>query len=98
MILEIGPTNRPRGKLNELRMAIKRVRNSQKKVYAHMESAMGAQYLLASACDEIVMPEAGLLFIPGIHAEMAYYKDLLGRIGIEADMMHVGAFKGPLSH
>jgi len=94
VVLKIGTTSLPRGKLNELRHAIGRVRASGKKVYAQMESAMGAQFLLATACDEIVMPEAGILLISGIHAEMAYYKDLLAKIGIEADILHVGAYKG----
>jgi len=94
VVLQIGPTSLSRGKLSELREAIRRVRSSGKKVYAQMESAMGAQFLLATACDEIIMPEAGILLIPGIHAEMAYYKELLGKVGIEADMMHVGAYKG----
>ena len=94
VILEIGPTNLPRGKLNELRNAISRVRAGGKKVYAQLESAYGTHFLLATACDEIIMPEAGVLLIPGIHAEMAYYKEMLGKLGIEADMLHVGAYKG----
>ena len=94
VVLEIGPASLSRGKLNEIRQAISRVRSSGKKVFAQLESAAGSQYLLASACDEIVMPEAGILVIPGIHAEMSYYKELLGKLGIEADMMHVGESKG----
>ena len=94
VVLEIGPASLSRGKLNEIRQAISRVRGNGKKVYAQLESAAGSQYLLASACDEIVMPEAGIIVIPGIHAEMSYYKELLGKLGIEADMMHVGESKG----
>ncbi|MCH7752600.1 MAG: S49 family peptidase, partial [Planctomycetes bacterium] len=94
VILEIRPAALARGKLNELSAAILRVRGSGKKVYAHLESAMGAQYLLATACDEIVMPESGVILIPGIHAEFGYYKGLLENIGIEADMLHVGDAKG----
>ena len=45
-----------RGKLNELRDSIKRVQSKGKKVYALLESAMGPQYQLASACDEIILP------------------------------------------
>jgi protease-4 len=84
----------PRGKLHELRSAIGRVRAAGKKVYAVLESAQGTQYALAAACDEIVMPESGVLVIPGIHAEFAFYKDLLAKLGIEADMLHCGAYKG----
>jgi protease-4 len=94
VILEIRAAALARGKLNELREAIGRVRASGKKVYAQLESAIGAQYLLASACDEIVMPESGVILIPGLYAEFGYYKDLLEKLGIEADILHVGDYKG----
>lgn len=94
VILQIKPAGLSRGKLNELREAVGRVRAEGKKVYAQMEASMGPMYLLASACDEIIMPEAGIILIPGLHAEVAYYKELLEKIGVEADMMHVGESKG----
>ena len=94
VILEVGPAALTRGKVNELREAIARVRAEDKKVYAHVEMAMSSQYLLASACDEVVMPEAGTLLIPGVHAELSYFKEMLEKLGIEADIMHVGNSKG----
>lgn len=83
-----------RGKLNELRSAIKRVQGKGKKVYALLEAAMGPQYQLASACDEIIIPESGEVLLPGIRAEFSFYKDLFAKVGVQADMMHVGDFKG----
>ncbi|WP_428304860.1 signal peptide peptidase SppA [Lacipirellula sp.] len=83
-----------RGKLNELRDSINRVQSKGKKVYALLESAMGPQYQLASACDEIIIPESGEVLLPGVRAEFSFYKDLLGKVGVEADMLHVGDFKG----
>jgi len=83
-----------RGKLNELRDSVKRVQAKGKKVYALLEWAYGPQYELAAACDEIIMPESGEVLLPGVRAEFAFYKDLLGKLGIEADMMHVGDYKG----
>jgi len=77
-----------------LRGAIGRFRAAGKKAYAVMESAMPADYLVACACDEIVMPESGTLVLPGIHAEATFYKKLLGKLGIEADFVHIGAYKG----
>ncbi len=94
VILEIGPAALTRGKQNELREAIARVQADGKKVYASVEAAMDSQFLLATACDEIVMPEAGMLLISGVHAEVAFYKELLDKLGIEADMFHVGDAKG----
>ncbi len=94
VVLEIRPAALSRGKLNELRAAVGRVRAAGKKVYAQTETAIGSQFLLATACDEIVMPEAAMILIPGVRAEVAYYKEMLGKLGIEADMMHVGDYKG----
>ena len=82
------------GKLNELTHAVRRVQASGKKVYAHIESAMGSQYVLASACDEIIMPEGGIVFVPGVRAEFGFFKDLLDKLGIEADFIHMGESKG----
>ena len=94
VILEIKNAALGRGKLNELREAIGRVQAADKKVYAQLEMATGPQYLLAAACDQIVMPEAGLVLISGVRLELAYYKQMLGKLGIEADIMHVGESKG----
>ncbi len=94
IIIEIGEASLSRGKLNELREAILKIREGGKKVYAQLESAESSQYLLASACDEIIMPEAGVLVIPGMQLQIAYFKNLLVKIGVEADMLHVGDSKG----
>jgi protease-4 len=83
-----------RGKIDELRHAISRFRATGKKAYAMMESAMPADYLVACACNEIVMPETGIVVLPGIHAEATFYKKLLGKLGIEADFVHIGDYKG----
>jgi protease-4 len=70
------------------------VQGKGKKVYALLEMAMGPQYQLAAACDEVILPESGELLIPGVRAEFAFYKDMLAKLGIEADMLHVGDYKG----
>ena len=94
VVLDIQNPSIGRGKIEELRAAIARVRASGKKCYAMMESAMPADYLVACACDEIIMPETGIVVLPGIHAEAMFYKKLLGKVGIEADFIHIGEYKG----
>jgi len=82
------------GRVNELRAAIGRVRKADKTVVAQLESGTTVDYLLASSCDKIVMPEAGMLLMPGLRMEMVYFKDLLDKLGLQADFFQVGAFKG----
>jgi protease IV len=93
LVLDIQSPEIGRGKVEELRGAISRFRSSGKKVYAALDSAMPADYLVACACDEIVMPESGELMLPGVHAEAMFYKGLLAKVGIEADFIHIGAYK-----
>ncbi|MHC4875856.1 MAG: signal peptide peptidase SppA [Planctomycetota bacterium] len=82
------------GKLNELRAAVGRVRASGKKVIAVLTDVGTQDYLLASACDRIAIPESGTLMILGVRAEVTFYRNLFNLIGVEADMMQVGEYKG----
>ena len=93
LVLDIQSPEIGRGKVEELRGAISRFRSSGKKVYASLDSAEPTDYLVACACDEIVMPESGELMLPGVHAEAMFYKGLLSKLGIEADFIHIGAYK-----
>ena len=94
VLLRIRDPSIGRGKLAELGAAIGRVRAADKRVIAQLESATTAGFLLASGCDEIVMPESGVLLVPGVRAEITFYRGLFDKLGIKADMMQVGAFKG----
>lgn len=83
-----------RGSLSEITDAICRLRKSGKKVYASLQSPLVSDYLMASRCDAIIMPESGILLLPGVRVEVTYYRDLLDRLEIESDFMQVGDFKG----
>jgi protease-4 len=94
VILKIRSPVIGRGKLNELWAAIQRVRKSGKKVYADLESASAADYLIATACDEIVMPPGGMLLVTGVRMEVMFYQKLLEKLNIKADFIQMGDFKG----
>jgi len=83
-----------RGKVNEIRAAIGRIRKAGKPVYAELASAETPQYLIASACDEVFMPPPGVLVLPGVRAEVTFYKGLLDKLGIEFDVLQMGKYKG----
>jgi protease-4 len=93
-IIDIRQPAIGRGKIAELRAAIARFRASGKKAYAQMEAAMPSDYMIASACDRIVMPETGVVILPGVRAEGMFFKGLLGKLGIEGDFIHMGPYKG----
>ncbi|HEX3727231.1 MAG TPA: signal peptide peptidase SppA, partial [Pirellulales bacterium] len=81
-------------KVGELRAAIGRVRKAGKKVYADVHSASTRDFLIASACDQVIMPESGALMITGMEAEVIFFKGLFDKLGIQADFVQIGDFKG----
>ncbi len=82
------------GKLDELRRAIADFRKTGKKTYAFLESGDAKDYLLALGCDEVCVPESGWLMLVGLRGGMMFYKDLFEKIGVHADMLQMGDFKG----
>jgi protease-4 len=82
------------GKLDELRHAIADFRKAGKKAYAYLEAGDSHDYLAAIACDQVFMPESGSLMLTGVRAETTFFKDLFDKIGVKADMLRMGDFKG----
>ena len=93
IILHISDPSIGWAKLNELRVGIQKVRAKGRKVYAWMESADTKGYLIAAACDQIVLPESGMLMLPGLRAEVSFYKNLFDKLSIEPQMLRVGECK-----
>ena len=81
------------GKVNEIRTAIGKIRKAKKKVIAQLDSANAMNYLIASACDEIIMPESGIWMVLGLRAEVGFYKNLFDKLDIKADILRVGEYK-----
>jgi protease-4 len=94
MVLRIHEPALGRGQLHELRESIRRFRSKGKHAVAELESADTGSYLIAAACDEIVMPESGMLLLQGVRAEPWFYKGMLAKVGVQADFVHVGEAKG----
>lgn len=94
LLLSIDGPDLGRARADEIRAAIGRVRKAGKPVAALLVSGDPVHYAVALACDSIAMPPAGTLEITGVRAEMTFFKSMLDRIGVQAEILQVGAFKG----
>jgi protease-4 len=81
------------GQLQEIRQAIGRVRNAGKTVYVHAEGMTALTYALLCAGDHLSVAPQSSLWLMGIYGEGLYVKSLLDKIGVDADFMHMGAYK-----
>ncbi|HYF47988.1 MAG TPA: signal peptide peptidase SppA [Planctomycetota bacterium] len=80
--------------LAELRDSIKKIKAAGKPLIATAEELDTLPYLLASAADKVYLNPDGGIMLTGIHARQWFLKGTLDKLGIQADMMHVGAYKG----
>ena len=79
--------------MQELRLAIKALREAGKDVYCYLEAAGSAAYQMASEATEIVISPVGGVDLRGVLVETAYFKGLMDKIGVEADIEHCGDYK-----
>ncbi len=94
VILSIDSPAIGRGRGDELRAAIGRLRKAGKRVTAVLVGGSVVPYSVAAACDTVVMPPAATLELAGVRAEMMFFKAMLDRIGVNAEILQVGEFKG----
>jgi protease-4 len=77
----------------ELRWDIEQFRKSGKPVMALLAGGDSIDYYVASAADEVYLLPEALLDVRGFRAEVSFFKDTLGKLGIEAEMEHIGKYK-----
>ncbi|MFM7292951.1 MAG: signal peptide peptidase SppA, partial [Planctomycetia bacterium] len=94
LVLSIQSPSLGRGRAEELRAAIGRIRKAGKPVAAHLVGAEPVHYMLASACDTVAMPPAATLEITGVRTEVTFFKAMLDKLGVDAEILQVGEFKG----
>jgi protease-4 len=94
LVLQIETPAIGRARGDEIRAAIARFRAAGKPVTAHLVGGSPVTYGVALACDSIAMPPAATLEITGVRAEMMFFKSMLDRFGVKAEILQVGEFKG----
>lgn len=81
------------GKMQELRGAVEKFKQSGKPVYAHLYSPHTGDYYLASAADKIFLSHDDMLNVKGLRVEEMYYKNALDKLGVKMEIEHAGRYK-----
>ena len=79
--------------LQEIRNKFHEFREAEKETIGYLESGGNAEYLLAAAMERVVLMPTGSLNLTGLRAEVLFYKGLLDKLDIEADMLAMGKYK-----
>lgn len=94
VVLKPGQAGLTFGQVHALREKVAAIRASGKRVFCLLESAGNAEYLLAASADRIGLVPAGGVDLVGLTAEVYFIKGLLDRLGVRADLLQMGAYKG----
>jgi protease-4 len=78
----------------EIRDALGELRKAGKKTFVYAENYDTIGYTVATGATDICLLEGGEIMIPGIGMEAAFYKGGLDKLGVKADYVQIGEYKG----
>lgn len=78
----------------EVRAALARAVDQGKKVYVYADAYDTITYTVACGASDICMLAGGEILIPGVGMEAMFARGLLDLIGIQADYVQIGEYKG----
>lgn len=68
--------------------------DGKRPISCHAEAVSNLTYFVMSVCDSIALAPTGQLLITGIAASPIHLKGMLDKIGVKADFLTMGAYKG----
>ena len=79
--------------IEEIHRRLGAIRKAGKDVWLYSDSLSNATALLGSAANHFTLMPEGDVSFSGLYAESMYFKGLLDKAGIVADVIHIGDFK-----
>lgn len=79
--------------LNDIADALRQFSASGKWIVAYADNYTQADYILASAANELYVNPVGMVDVHGLSSTVTFYKGLLDKLGVEVQVIKVGTFK-----
>lgn len=96
ILLELNEPSLGWAGVQEVRTALEEFQEAGKPCVTYSQNFSNASYYLGSVCDKVVLAPSGVALFLGLHAEYTYYAGMFEKLGIEAEMLHVGDFKSAI--
>ena len=92
--LNFSSVNAGFSQIEEIRNKLFDFKESGKFIYSYADSYSQSAYYLASVSDKIALNPEGIIELKGLSAEIMFYKGLMDKLGIDAQIIRHGKFKG----
>ncbi len=93
VVLDADDAGMSLSQIEEIHRRLKAVRAAGKDVWLYSDGLNNATALLGSASNHFTLMPEGDVSFSGIYAESMYFKGLLDKAGVVADVIHIGDFK-----
>jgi protease-4 len=94
VLITLGDPGLNLGQAQELRGALAELRHAGKRSFVYADSYDTTGYILASGATDICLLQGGDIMIPGVGLEATFYKGLFDKVGVKADYVQIGEYKG----
>jgi protease-4 len=78
----------------EIRETLGELRRAGKKTFVYTDSYDTISYFIASSATNICLLPGGEIMVPGVGFETMFYKGAMDKVGIKADYIQIGEYKG----
>lgn len=93
IILDISGFQGGFAKAANLRSAIEKFKSGGKFVMTYGDAYSQGSYYMSSVSDEIFLHPLGMIDLRGLGAQIPFFKDMLDKIGVKAQVFYAGKFK-----
>ena len=93
VVLDLGGAGISLAQLQEMRRCLLSIRKANKDVWFYTESVTNGTALIGSAANHFTLLPEGNVMLTGMYSESMYFKGLLDKIGVKAEVIHIGDFK-----
>jgi protease-4 len=94
VLLNIGEPGTNLSQSQEIRDALIEIRKAGKKVFVYADGYDTDTYTIATGASNICILPGGEVMIPGVSIQTMYLKGLFDKLGVKADYVQIGAYKG----
>jgi protease-4 len=94
VLLAVGDSEMNLSQAMELRTELDALRKDGKRTFVYADSYDTTSYIAACGATDICMLEGGDIEIPGVGFETMFAKGLLDKVGVDADYVQIGEYKG----
>ncbi len=94
VLLTLGSTHFNLSQASEIRDTLLELKSAGKRVFVYADGYDTDEYVMATGASDICMLEGGEIEIPGVGLETMFAKGLLDKVGVKADYVQIGEYKG----